>query len=73
MPNLINDIKTKVCNKCRVYITLNDSYISIIKEKYFDENHYGHPREMHLLSDIKKNLNFVSEDEKYENNASDWV
>ncbi|MHA1264279.1 MAG: hypothetical protein ACTSRS_03510 [Candidatus Helarchaeota archaeon] len=48
------DRMVKACHKCRVYISIGNTYELVQKEKQFDREHRGHPTQVVRISEVKE-------------------
>ncbi|NVM55114.1 MAG: hypothetical protein HWN66_15520 [Candidatus Helarchaeota archaeon] len=46
------DRMVKACHRCRVYISIGNTYEIIQKEQKFDREHRGHPTQVVRISEI---------------------
>ncbi len=51
----------KACHRCRVYITIGNTYEAMQKEKGFDREHRGHPTQVVRISEVQEYYKPVEE------------
>lgn len=58
----MSDRNVKACHKCRVYVTIGNTYELGQKEKGFDRQHRGHPTQVVRLSEVQEYYKPVEEE-----------